>query len=80
MSFSDEILAVLGLVIRVKKVMPRVVRGLTFTVKAIFTRTFTKMSGIIIKNRSRYLSKPSIDAYSSYKEIFYPGRTNHNFS
>ena len=58
MPSSDEILAVLGLVIRVKKVMPCVVRGLAFTVKAIFTRTFTggieiraERSGIIIKNR-----------------------------
>ena len=58
MSSSDEIPAVLGLVIRVKKVMPCVVRGLAFTVKAIFTHTFTEgveisaeRSGIIIKNR-----------------------------
>ena len=42
--------------------------------KAILTRAFTKgveiraeRSGIIIKNRWRFLSKSSIDAYSSYK-------------
>ena len=57
MSSSDEILAVLGLVIRIIKVMPCVIRGLAFTVKPIFTRTFTEeveisaeRSGIIIKN------------------------------
>ena len=57
--------------------MPCVVRGLAFTAKAIFTRTFTggveiraERSGIIINNnnRWRHLSKPPIDAYSSYKE------------
>ena len=58
MSYSDEILAVSGIVICVKKVMPCVVRGLAFTVKATFTRTFTggveiraERARIFIKNR-----------------------------
>ena len=42
MASSDETLAVVGLVIRVKKVMPYVIQGLAFTVKALFTRTFTE--------------------------------------
>ena len=62
--------------------MPCVVRDLAFTMKEIFTRTFTggveisgERSEIIIKNRWRYLYKPAIDTHSSYKEKCYPVRT-----